>query len=77
MESKVKVTKVENGKFGLYLVTTDGVEIGLLRKGRDSKGYTFPWQALALQVNEVTPCELLDSFYGKNGKAQALAAVLA
>lgn len=89
-ERGVKVVKVNGvavtlrdittrgGTFRYFLVVDEkGCERGMLRKGKNTRTDTFPWQAFAYGGRERGYSELLGSFYETNGRERAIAAVLA
>jgi len=71
MVARVELEKVSRGgQFALYLVKDDGVVIGFLRKGRNTRTDTLPWQAFTARWRAATgPVlgELLGSFYEEDG----------
>jgi hypothetical protein len=76
----VKVTtpkRIRGDKETWSIVEVDGVYVGFVRKFRNTRSMTCPWQAFERPVNRTTPARVLGSFYEKDGKQRAIAAVVA
>ena len=81
----VKLVKVDAGydrRESFYLVMVDGREVGALRKFRDTRSDTHPWQAFGVIPAGATGRDMirpyLGLFYKSDGyKGAALDAVLA
>lgn len=83
--SGLRITKVggyfKGGRESFYVVTVNGVEVGALRKFRDTRTDTYPWQAFTVlkpEPGKLYPTrDLIGSFYRADGyKDAAIGAVL-
>jgi hypothetical protein len=75
---KVTAQKQNRGSKETWsIVEVDGVYIGFIRKFRNTRSMSCPWQAFERPVNQTTPARVLGAFYEKDGKQRAIAAVVA
>lgn len=73
---RVKVTKVRDARgarSAMFVVSLDGVELGLLEKYRDTRTDTHPWKAF---VGIGAACEFIDAWYGPGSRIKARNAVM-
>lgn len=61
-----KIVSRPNAKFKMEVVIEDGEEIGLIRKGRNTRSDTFPHQAMKLP-DGTGPNEIIGTFYEEDG----------
>ena len=77
---KIKTELLSDGQISFYLVTRAGVNIGMLRKGKNDRYTTCPWQPMTMN-NEMLPDPDSPSgymaCYGSTGRADAIAALVA
>lgn len=74
---KIEIKKI--GKIGnrdSALIIVNGTPRGIIHFGKTTRTDTIPFQAFGMPTGDNTPNRFLGSFYGKNGKAAAVAAVV-
>ena len=78
--ARVEMEQVSRGgQFALYMVKDNGVVIGFLRKGKNTRTDTLPWQAFTAQWRAAQgPVlgELIDSYFEEDGGKAAAIKVL-
>lgn len=63
--------EVREYKPGEFVILKDGtINLGTFRKIKNTRTETFPWQAFSPR------CELLGSWYGRDGKRRAIEKIL-
>jgi hypothetical protein len=69
-----EIRPATQGRAALHVVLEGDREVGLLEKYKNTKTETHPWKAFK-GIGEA--CQYLGAFYGRSGKADALAAIAA
>ena len=82
--ARISLKPLNEYKAKMYVVSIDGKEAGTIMKSNNTRTERFPWQATVftgktLMAHQpdgfVYDIEFLGSFWGKSGKADAIAAI--
>jgi len=77
--ASIKVTtqkRVSGDKETWSIVEVGGVYVGFIRKFRNTRSMSCPWQAFERPASHTVPARLLGAFYDKNAREQAVLAVV-